>query len=368
MLLSFILLFLLTFETVNPGRSVAEVENYLLNCIRSSIDKKKSVKIDSFFQAKYNKKQFNGTVLYAEKGRSIYKAAFGYANFKSKDTLTTSSSFQLGSVSKPLTAFAVLLLVDQGKLSLDDTIETFFPNFPYKKISIQMLLTHRSGLPNYLYFSDHLWPTPKSPISNIDVINLMVKHKPVKYFRPNRKFDYSNTNYCILAAIVEKVSGLTFESYMDKYIFKPLEMNHTRIFKKGKNVEIPNVVIGYNRYGRVADNTYLNGVAGDKGVYSTVDDLLKWDRALYLGELLSRSLIKKSFQPLNSNTKSRTTYGLGWRIIRDDNNNKIVYHSGWWKGFKSHYLRRLDSHKTIIVLMNSIKGNSISFRELKNLL
>jgi CubicO group peptidase (beta-lactamase class C family) len=368
MLLFFSFLFFFLINNVNPGKPSAEYENIIQDLVKSFINKKKSSKIDAFFQNKYKHKQFNGTVLYAEKGRTIYKGAFGYSDFKKKDTLTTNSAFQLASVSKPLTAFAIMILVENKIISLTDSIENFFPDFPYKKITIEMLLTHRSGLPNYLYFSDYLWPDPKSPISNQDVIELMIKHKPPRYFRPNKKFNYSNTNYCILAAIIEKVSGMSFEKFMEKQIFLPLEMTSTFIYKKGLNFDIPKKVVGYNRYGKIADNTYLNGVAGDKGVYSSVEDLLKWDRALYLGELLNRTSIEKFYQPPLSKGKTQFQYGLGWRISTNQNKHKIAYHSGWWKGFKSHYLRDLDSDKVIIVLMNSVSRNRIYLNDLKELL
>lgn len=368
MLLILVFCILFSLETANPGKSIAEVNSDLSHLIRFTIDQKKAARIDSFFSAKYRRHNFNGTVLYAEKGRTIFKGAFGYANYKNRDTLTTNSAFQLGSVSKPLTSFAILLLVEKKKLSLNDPIEKFFPDFPYKKITIRMLLSHRSGLPNYLYFSDKLWPDPKPPISNQEVIKLMIKYKPRRLFRPNQRYNYSNTNYCILAAILEKLCGISFENFMEKNIFKPLEMTNTHIFKKGVNMEIPGKVTGYNRKGRIADNTYLNGVVGDKGVYSTVEDLEKWDTALYQGKLVSREMLKEAFEPAKKNRRHLSNYGLGWRITRDKHGEKIVYHSGWWKGFKAHLVRKPDTRRTIIVLMNSVSGNHVSLRELEALL
>ena len=261
------------------------------------INKKEARKIDDYFSNRFKKNLFNGTVLYAKNGTIIYNKAFGFENTVKKTKLNTCSSFQLASVSKPITALAVLKLKEQGKINYEDKITKFFPNFPYPGITIKMLLTHRSGLPNYMYFADQLWINQEIPITNIDVINLMIKHKPAPYFKPDLKYNYSNTGYCILAAIVEKICQLSFEEFAENQIFRPLKMADTFIYRKGKKQLERCKVKGYNANNTEADNSYQNGVVGDKGVYSSVEDLYRLDQALYNNNFLNAKTLEEAFKP-----------------------------------------------------------------------
>ncbi len=172
---------------------------------------------------------FNGNVLIAQKGVVLYEKSFGYAHLKEKDSLRVDHAFQLASLSKPFTAVAVLKLYEANKLDLQDSIQHFFPDFPYHNVTIQELLSHRSGLPNYTYaFMDSVRHGQKYP-PNTTVMHWFaaVKPTPTRYGYPGRSFSYSNTNYLVLAAIVEKVSGVSFEQYLRKHIFVPLGMKHT---------------------------------------------------------------------------------------------------------------------------------------------
>ena len=162
--------------------------------------------VDSLFRHLHKKKGFNGTVLVTKYDQIIYRGAFGYADFKTKDTLSTQTVFQLASVSKQFTAVAVMMLKEQGKLNYDDSLQVYIPDFPYKGITIKQLLTHRSGLPNYTYFSDKLWPDRKVDLNNDDVLSMMAVHKPNIYYQPDRTFSYSNTGYALLASVVEKAT------------------------------------------------------------------------------------------------------------------------------------------------------------------
>ena len=333
------------------------------------IDHKKSVKIDLFFQTKYKWKTFNGVVLVAEKGRVIYKNAFGFGNFRKKDSLQINSVFQLASISKPLTSYAIMLLAERGKISYEEDIQKYFPELPYKNITIRMLLTHRSGLPEYMYFADQYWPSRRIPIKNSDVIELMIKHKPERYYLPGKRYNYSNTNYCLLVSIIEKVSGKSFNQFMKSEVFKPLEMTNSHVlgYEEIKSNNINDFVIGYDKRGRRAEHSYLNGVLGDKGVFSTVEDLYKWDKAMYAGELVSLTTLEEAFKPAHKDLRDYDNYGFGWRI-NVNGGDKIVFHSGWWKGFRTYMVRKLNSHKTIIVLTNSARHNFISTRKLISLI
>lgn len=325
-------------------------------------------KIKNYFLDKYQRKQFNGAVLFAEDGRVIFKDAFGFANVKSKDKLEINSEFQLASVSKTITATAIALLAQEGKLNFDDDVKKFLPEFPYDNISIKMLLSHRSGLPNYMYFCDMLLSDEQKSkgLSNKDILELIIKYKPTPYYQPDKKYNYSNTNYALLALIIESVSGKSYEEFLQAEIFDKAQMHNTRVYIKNKT-QYPSNVIGYKGGWRQAEDTYLNGVVGDKGIFSTVEDMYKFDQALRRGILIKPENLEIIYSPQHPERKVKDNYGLGWRIHIKDNGGKIVYHGGWWKGFRSYFIRDLDSNKTIVVLKNSNLGGRIRFQELLKL-
>ncbi len=323
--------------------------------------------IDTFFVNRFNAQTFNGNVLFAYKGQVLYQNQFGYANFNTKDTLTPASSFQLASASKPFTATAIMMLEEQGLLSYDDSLQQFFPNFPYHGITVRMLLTHRGGLSNYTYFSDEHWPDWYVTITNDDVIKLMYDHQPMYYFLPGRKFDYSNTGYMLLASIVERVTDQYFEVWMQENIFEPLDMQNTSIYNRWWNTEMYRNTIGYNWKQQPMEDTYLNGVVGDKGVYSTVEDLLKFDRALNEGRLLSDSTLALAYAPANEERPNKPNYGFGWRLSTYDS-LQVVYHTGWWKGYRSYFVRLPEEGSSIIVLNNIKRGPFLKVKQLVQLL
>ncbi len=339
-----------------------------LDPAQQELFEQKAARIDSFFSHYYKHGMFNGTVLFAENGNVIYENAFGYADFRAKDTLTIHTPFQLASVSKPLTALAILLLKEKKYLSLEDSVQKFFPNFPYPGITVRMLLTHRSGLPNYMYFADELWHDRKQPISNQDVLCLMETYHPDIYYRPNYHYNYCNTNYTILASIIEKASRMPYDRFMKNYIFNALGMTHTTVYSSFNGRELDSVAVGYTRTNRKAEDTYLNGVMGDKGIYSTVDDLFKLDQALYDGTLISKSTLEEAFTPYHPELYDHDNYGLGWRINTRPDCSQIVFHSGWWKGFRTHFIRILDKKQTIIVLANTDGSKYVSTRNLLDLM
>ncbi|MES2733770.1 MAG: serine hydrolase domain-containing protein [Bacteroidota bacterium] len=326
---------------------------------------KKTYQFDTFFQT-MTRSGFNGAVLVAEYGHVIYQKAFGYADFSKKDTLTTQTAFQLASVSKQFTAMAVMILKEKGKLRYEDSVQRFYPNFPYHGITVRQLLTHRSGLPNYTYFCDK-HTDRKTPISNQSVVDLLIQHKPDVYYPPNTHFDYSNTGYCLLAAIVEKASGMPFENFVQANIFKPLAMNHSVIYNKAKEPVIANKAVGYTAGRRRYDNTYLDGVVGDKGVYSTVEDLFKWDMALYSKKLVKQKTLDEAFTPAHKEPKENN-YGFGWRIRTPKDSEPIIFHGGWWQGYNAYLMHGRKDHSTIILLSNVTNGSLHRIKELQEIL
>lgn len=330
--------------------------------------KRKAERIDSFFIQRYKNGIFNGAVLFAENGHIVYQNAFGYANFREKDTLTLQTPFQLASVSKPLTALAILMLKEKNYLSLEDSIQRFFPNFPYQGITVRMLLTHRSGLPNYMYFADEHWEDRKVPITNPDVLCLMETYRPDIYYIPNYHYNYCNTNFSLLAAIIEKQTNMPYDKFMEKYLFNPLGMDHSLVYNKFNQKSLETAAVGYTRTNRRAEDTYLNGVTGDKGIYATVGDLFKLDQALYKETLLTQETLKEAFTPHHPELHDHDNYGLGWRINTRPDCQRIVFHSGWWKGFRTHFIRILDKKQTIIVLANTDASKYVNTKQLISLM
>jgi CubicO group peptidase (beta-lactamase class C family) len=220
-----------------------------------------------------------------------------------------------------------------------------------------------------MYFADQYWPSRRLPITNDDVIELMIKYKPGKYYLPGKRYNYSNTNYCLLVSIIEKVSRMSFGQFMQSEVFKPLGMTNSYVlgYDEIKFNNINDFVIGYDKRGRRAEHSYLNGVLGDKGIFSTVEDLYKWDLAMYNGGLVSIATLEEAFKPAHKDLRDYDNYGFGWRI-NANGGDKIVFHSGWWKGFRTYIVRRLNSQKTIIVLTNSARLNFISTRKLVSLI
>lgn len=327
-----------------------EAKRLIDSAQQAEIDEKKDL-VDTYFTNLIKETDFNGGALVAYKGNVIYEKVQGYANKKKKSMLTLDSRFQLASVSKQFTSAAIMLLYEDSLLGLDDNITKFIPNFPYKGITVRRLLTHRSGLSNYMYFSETL-TNRKSIIYNDDVVNLMIKHKPNIYLKPNYKYDYCNTNYALLASIVEIVSGISFQEFVETRIFDVLEMNDSFLFRKGKENPSTKIATGYHYRWTEAYHTYQEGVLGDKGIYSTLSDLFKWDRALYSEKLLKKETIKLMFEAGNPDLET-TNYGFGWRIPMKGNSFEgVVFHSGWYRGFNTVIARDLNTENTIILFSN----------------
>lgn len=315
--------------------------------------------IDSVFNRLQQATGFNGTVLYAENDRVVYQKAFGYANpVKRQGPLSPDGQFELASVSKMFTATAILILKERGQLAIDDDLRRFIPEWPYQGITLRHLLTHRSGLPRYEYLADTYWPDQSRPMTNEGMIRMFVQNKPEVYFQPDKGFHYCNTNYALLASVVEKVSKVPFYRFMDENIFKPAGMNRSFIYHLPADSVVSGYrqvgVPGYDQHGRRlvrVPNDRLNGVMGDKGMFSTVLDLYHFDLALNHEILLKKETLREAYSPGSPVKKIRKdNYGFGWRTHAES--DSAVYHYGWWKGYRSFFLRDLGQHKTLIVLTN----------------
>ncbi len=315
-------------------------------------DTKLTYKIDTLFKSFCENTKFNGVVLVAKEQNIIYENKSGYSNFKNKKLITTKSVFQIASISKQFTAMAIMILNEQQKLNYDDSIQKYIPNFPYKGITIKMLLTHRSGLSNYMYFCDK-YTNKETTIYNKDVLKFIIDSIPEPYYPPNYTYDYCNTNYVLLALIVEIISNQSFTNFMQENIFIPLKMNDTYIYIKDIQTRIPNSTTGYHYRWLKALPIYIDGAVGDKGIYTTVEDLYRWDKALYTSKLIEYKNLIKAFEPGSPEKKGKKNYGFGWRLIKCDSTNRLIYHGGWWRGHNSIFVRDTTNKLTIILLSNS---------------
>lgn len=325
-------------------------------------------RLHAYMTRLHTRSGFNGNVLIAKQGKILYQNTFGWANYLMRDSLKLHSQFELASVSKPFTATAILKLWEEGKLSLDQTVDEFIPGFPYSNITVKHLLSHRSGLTSYMYFTDGLWPNKRKGMSNQDVIDLFIAHKPALYANPDVRFFYNNTNYILLASIVEAVTGESFDVYMQEEVFKPAGMRNTAVYSTAVYEKIPTDVVGHDRvWRRSVVQDYQDGPMGDKGIYSTVQDLYLFDRALREGQLLQQATLDSAYTGQSKPTKQVFNYGYGWRTF-DKGNDKVVYHTGWWHGFRSLYVRDLVNDVTIVLLTNMVNASLLNLEGLYEIL
>lgn len=310
-----------------------------------------------FFDSLLLKRGFNGSILVAKDGAIIYEKYAGYADLRKKDSLTDSTALHIASTGKTLTAMAALRLVQENKLSLDDSLQRFFPSLPYEGITVKMLMNHRSGLPNYIYFLDADKTYKNEYVTNTDVLNYLATKKPNRSFRPDSRFSYSNTNFVLLALIIEKVSGKPFGAFMKEKIFDPLQMEDTYVYSLA---DTATAVPSFNYNNSHWQNDKMEGTVGDKNIYSTPRDLLKWDQALYTEQFLRKSLLDSAFTPYSLERPSVHNYGLGWRMLLIPNGKKVIYHFGRWHGFNAAFARLIDEKVTIIILGNKFNRNIYS--------
>jgi len=294
---------------------------------------------------------FNGGVLLGAGGKVFYERYFGYSNRERRIPFGPNSSSQLASVSKTFTGAATLYLYEHKYINLDAPVQTYIKEFPYPNITVRMLLSHRSGLPDYtkwyeVYNHDH-----NTPINNETMIAMMAQHMPRLEFRPNSRFKYCNTNFAVLARIIEKVTGMGYSDFMTKYIFQPLGMNHTFIYNPAKGMPAEGAISYRHNWVREPD-MFADGVYGDKGIYSTPEDMYRWDQSFYHNTLLSNETIELAYGPCSFERKGIKNYGLGWRMLCYANGNKIIYHNGWWHGNNTSFYRFIKENMTFIVLGN----------------
>jgi CubicO group peptidase (beta-lactamase class C family) len=310
-------------------------------------------RIDSMFKKFYQMRQFNGAVLVAKAGKIIYKNNFGIQNKSDNSALNDSSMFQLASISKVITATAVLLLHERKLINLNKDVSEYLPDFPYKNIKVKELLSHRSGLPNYLYVLNSELYIPEYRMSNEDMYKRIVAKKPGLYYKPNRRFNYCNTNYALLALLVEKISGKPYSQFLKDEIFTPLGMKHTATIRD-INLEEKNVTRPYDQRWRPVDFDASDYVLGDKSIYSTAYDLFLFSEAMYQNRILKPETQALAYTAFSKEIRQHN-YGYGWRMKNfKDPIKKEVYHNGWWHGYRTAFHRRLSDTLTVVILSNQL--------------
>ncbi|MBO4889014.1 MAG: beta-lactamase family protein [Firmicutes bacterium] len=329
----------------------------------------KKTMMENLVRKAHEKGLFTGTWLFAENGEIVSKGAVGWRDPANTLPMREDSLFDLASVSKNFCASAIMLLRRRGLLSLEDEVTRFFPEIPYKGVTIRHLLSHTGGLPDYMDWVEKTAENEHTIPSNAIIIRFLCECGEPAGFAPGEKYEYSNTGYCLLAQIVEKVSGVPFEEFVRKNIFEPAGMMSTRLIHRRKDqLDVENLA-----YGMILDNgkfilpddsksdshcvVPLDGMNGDGIIHTNVLDLFQWDRALREGKVVTLEEQKLMYTRalLNNGEIARDEddpdgYGFGWCISDDPELGLIVSHSGGWPGYSTWFERLIDADKVLVIL------------------
>lgn len=320
-----------------------------------------------------------GNMLVYENGEVIFKSSNGLRAINPIDSLDLNSQFRLASVSKQFTGMAIMKLKEAGKLDYDQKVNTILKEFPYDNISVRQLLHHTSGLTDYeRLIAENFKPedTTKTYIlGNVEILDLFFSVNPELDFQPGEKWEYSNTGYLVLATVVERISGQHLRDFLKEQVFDPVGMTNTSVYKYQiePDPKMPNRVFGYemalNQKDLVAnDYNIVNDVRGDGGMYSTLDDLYKWNMALANATIISQDYLDEAWTPGKLNNGEDTDYGFGWFLESKEGEPKVVNHSGGWVGFVTFLHNEVDAKSGFILLTNDSGANFRSvFDNIQNL-
>ncbi len=335
----------------------------LISLAAHADDTDRAREIDALF-ANVKPNSPGAAVLVFKNGEAVFERGYGIADLKTLRKIDSHTNFRLASCTKQFTAMAVMLLVHDGKLRYEDRLADIFPDFPAygKAITVRNLLNHTSGLLDY---EDLMQAQPGVPeeklrqIHDAEVLDLL-KHQSKTKFAPGTHWDYSNSGYVVLAMVVEKISGQSFGEFLHDRVFVPLQMTNTVAYEKGKN-EVTNRAYGHTRKNGAwvrNDQSDTSATLGDGGVYSSIEDLAKWDRALAQHTLLSEAEMKPAWTPVQvadhsvmepDNTPA--AYGFGW-FLNPYKGHARMWHYGETVGFRTTIQRFTEGGLTIIILSN----------------
>ena len=334
----------------------------------------KKILTEAFERAE--KEGFSGVVLVAEDGKILFEKAVGYRSFEKKIPLNSDDIFELASVSKQFTAMLVMMCKEKGLLDFDDPVDQYL-NIPYTDISIRHLLSHTSGLPDYQAIMDKHWDKSKVA-GNPDILDYLRTYAPPILFDPGDKYEYSNTGYVLLASIIEKATGKDFVQVSRDWIFRPLAMKNTDIRSLEEKAKVKNFAQGHlrdeneayinaNKFHSSDYTVWLGNRKGPGRISSTVEDLLKWDQALYRNKLVSKETLEEAFTPFRLNDGTRSYYGFGWDLDPKSPFGKMVSHTGSNPGYKTIIVRYIEENKTVIILNNNAHQDMIKLVEASSL-
>jgi CubicO group peptidase (beta-lactamase class C family) len=326
--------------------------------------------LDSFMQAEAAVHHFNGNVLVAKDGNILYQKAFGYGNYHTKQRLNNNSVFELQSITKQFTAMAILMLMEKGKLSLSDSLRKFFPQLPYRSVTLRHMLTHTSGLPDDIDVLAKYWDH-KKVASNKDLIQILAYNKVPPHFSPGQKVEYSNTAFQLLSSIIEKVSGLTYAAFLQQHIFNPLDMRSSHIYTTthSSKQNLPNFAYGYiysdslKRYILPASLpelefvVYSDGMSGAGNISSTTGDLFKWDRALKNHKLVSQATQDQMFHAQSvADSASQMYWGYGAHKLGTNELGPYIIGGGSYPGYE-HIMVAYPEDDIVIILLSNNETN-----------
>jgi CubicO group peptidase (beta-lactamase class C family) len=287
------------------------------------------------------------SVIVLQDGHAVFRKSYGFADLEAQVRATPATNYRLASMTKQFTAAAILLLAEDGKLSLDDPVKKWLPTLPAAadRMTLRHLLTHTSGLIDY---EDVMSPGTKAQLHDADVLHLLESENR-SYFAPGTQYRYSNSGYSLLALIVGRASGRDFASFLRERIFGVLHMQNSLAFEQGIST-LTNRAYGYsfvNNAWTRTDQSLTSAVLGDGGIYSSIDDLAKWDAALYDDRLLRADSLRAAFTPATKTDDPEVQYGFGWRITGES-----LWHSGETMGFRNVIVRFPTHRLSVVVLSN----------------
>lgn len=322
--------------------------------------------------------RFNGCLMVIDREETVFSECYGYANFGEKLPLNDSTLFDIASCAKQFTALVVLLLEEQNKLSLSDLVTKYLPGFPYEAVTIEQLLAHTSGIPDYVGLFYKHWDKTKYA-TNSDILAMLKADQPKLHFEPGEQYKYTNTGYALLSLVIEEISGITYSEFLKENIFDPLGMTRTRVYNTRRSQQeiLKNYAYGYltrnnleNSYfkdkqlGVLPDSVnkyqfvkYLDTITGEGNISSNLKDLAIWNNALRENTLLRKRDLSTLPPKHRLNSGEAIDYGFGFFLIDKDGSEPIAYHTGAWPGYYAAMLRLVNQDKTVIVLSNNSYNN-----------
>ena len=322
----------------------------------------------NFIDAMHVENITTGNILVYKEGEVIFRSANGLRSIEPLDSLDINDQFRLASVSKQFTGMAIMKLKEAGKIEYDQNVNTILTNFPYDNITVRQLLYHISGLTDYERIIDKHWvpedPSKKYILGNDEILEVFYRVNPELDFQPGERWEYSNTGYIVLASIVEKVSGQHFREFLKEQITDPIGMSNTILYSYQIEADptMPNRVFGYrlalNQKDLVPnDYNIVNDVRGDGGLFSTLEDLYKWNMALVNHTIISKEYLDEAWTPGVLNNGEKTNYGFGWFIGDDEEMAEHVFHSGGWVGFGTFLFNEVETKSGFVMLTNNSTDN-----------